>query len=369
MSDDIDEIKRRLTDNLEGVIGKFWPSWERRGDTAYPIPGKRGDLGSFVVYLGPVLKYTRGQWFRSSQNIGGYVLNLFAYGDSGNHRATASTFKRAREFVGLDGAVPDTEEERTQRLRNEAKEASRRKAAEEKQAADRARKLETAAGIWDDAVPIAGTHAEAYLIARLGMKPKGGWPDVLRFHPRLPYSSPDGTTKPGTFYPALVCKVTDMLDEFTAVWRIFLHPTKPQKAPVGKAAKMGLGQAGGGAIRLGGIGPIIGVAEGVESALGAFLYSSEKYPVWSAMSTSGMAGLQVPFEIERVYIFPDGDKPMRRVSGHGSEEYKVAVPAGRQAANDLLKSLGSIGRKKPEPKAGQDYCDMWRDKLERITWG
>ncbi len=369
MSDDIDEIKRRLTDNLEGVIGKFWPSWERRGDTAYPIPGKPGDLGSFVVYLGPVLKYTRGQWFRSSQNIGGDVLNLFAYGESGNHRATAATFKRAREFVGLDDAKPETEEERIQRLRREAREASRRKAEKAKQARIRAQKLETATGIWEDSIPIDSTHSEAYLMARLGMKPKGGWPDVLRHHPRLPYSSPDGTTKPGAFYPALVCKVTDVTDEFIAVWRIFLHPTKPEKAPVGKYAKLGLGASGGGAIRLGGTESIIGVAEGVESALGAWLYSSQKYPVWSAMSAGGMAGLQVPFETERVYIFPDGDKPMQKVGGKNSDEFKVAVPVGRQAANDLLKSVGGIGRKKPEPKSGQDYCDMWRDKLERITWG
>lgn len=361
---------RRLTDNLEGLLSEFWPGWVQRGMLAYPLPKSQKDLGSFVVYLGNVSVHERGKWFRNSRNVGGNVINLFAYGftHQATHKAdSAVIFKRARAFVGLDGAVPETEEERAQRLRNEAKEASRRKAAEEKQAADRARKLETAIGIWDDSIPIAGTHSEAYLLERLGMKPKGGWPDVLRHHPRLPYSSPDGTTKPGTFYPALVCKVTDMHDDLTAVWRIFLHPTKPEKAPV-PVAKMGLGTAGGGAIRIGGDAGEIGVAEGVESALGAWLFVDQRYPVWSVMSTSGMTGFEWPVLTDGpIHIFPDGDKEMARADPSSGWKYKQSIPPGRAAAMSLLEKTGGIGILEYEPPPKMDYCDMWRKKLDRIS--
>jgi len=369
LRDDIEEIKRGLTDNLERVLSQFWPGWIKRGSAAHPVPGKaRGDFGSFVVYLGPYLKYTRGQWFRSSQGIGGDILNLFAYGDNGSHIASAETFRRAREFLGMAEERPETDEEHAKRIQRENEAAKKRRDDERRQAAIEAAKLKTAEDVWKECIPITGTHSERYLLERLGIEPKGGWPDVLRHHHGLPYPPLDGEIDRNLVFQTLVCRVSDVSDEFTAIWRIFLHPTKPEKAPVPNA-KLGLGPAGGGAVRIGGSGPVIGVAEGVESALGAWLYIGQKYPVWSALSTSGMAGLQTPMEVEKVNIFPDGDKRFRKARGRSQERYEVAEPAGRVAAKALFESVKPMGIIQPEPKVGQDYCDMWRKKLERITYG
>jgi hypothetical protein len=371
LRDDGDEINERLTEQLEAVLDKFWSGWRKRGNSAYPEPNSKTDLGSFVVYLAPVGRYKRGEWFHSSQSRGGGPLNLFAYGQSvgTDHRVTAETFRGAREFLGLADAIPETEEQRAQRIRRQEKAAEKRKQ-DERLAQERAiERMQTASELWNEGVAIKGTHSESYLLERIGVEPKGGWPDVLRHHPGLVYSPPEGGPDKGRVFPVLLCKVTNSQDEIIAVWRIYLHPTKPEKAPVA-VAKLGLGPAGGGAVRIGGTGPVIGVAEGLETAIGAWLYVDQRYPVWAALSTSGMKGLEIPFEVdERVYIFPDGDKAMRRVGPKDHKEFVVAEPAGRKAADALFRAIPDLAIKQPEPKRGQDYLNLWRAKLDRITYG
>jgi putative DNA primase/helicase len=213
--------------------------------------------------------------------------------------------------------------------------------------------------IWNSAGPIAGTIAEKYLNSRgIPTADVARGIGVLRFHPALPYPK-----KPGS-YPALICRVDDMGGELCAVWRIFLR-ADGRKADV-PDAKLGLGPAGGGAVRIGNDGRKIGLAEGAESALGAWNLIGRKYPVWSTLSTSGLIGIELPLGVEHVVIFPDGDAPMRKKDG----DYVPTVPAGRKAAETLRARLLAEGLAvtiAAEPSAGKDYADLWLEHQREVA--
>jgi putative DNA primase/helicase len=236
--------------------------------------------------------------------------------------------------------------------------------AEQRQQARKAQKLayqedtkEAAWKIWGASIGIPDTLAEKYLNARGIPTPDSGWPNVLRFHPSLPYP---GKPKP---YPVLVCRVDDVEGNLTAIWRIFLREDG-RKADV-ENAKLGLGPSACGAVRLNGIASHIGIAEGVETALGAWLLTGQRIPVWSGLSTA-ISNFEVPLGVSRVTIFPDGDRPMRR----RGREYEPAEPAGRKAAQALFARLTEEGIRAAiaaEPPPGKDYNDLWLEQVRELA--
>lgn len=357
--DDAAEIKRLLNQNLEGIVSKFWPGHVARARIAYCAPsGRKDDLGSFVVYLGSVGKYHRGEWQRSSRGIGGDELNLFAYGDSGerSHKATAETFRAARQYLNLDTSRPESEEDRQRRADDQARFEQKRVDDERRaQERDRARVM-TAGDLWMESAPIGGTQAEAYLAARGIPMPPEGWGDSLRFNGRVLYDLDHALS-----FPTLVCRVDDVGGDLTAVWKIHMHPSKPAKAPVDKA-KIGAGVAAGGAVRLGGTSDHIGLGEGVETCLAARALVKYRFPVWAGLSTAGVAGFEPPIGVERITSFPDGDKPWRR----DGDLIVIAEPAGRAAVRKLRERMTAIDMRhdsQPEPKMFRDYLDIWQSRL------
>lgn len=242
------------------------------------------------------------------------------------------------------------------RIANEG--AQRLRTEQEEQRQDDTR--EEALVIWNASAPIAGTLAEQYLNDRGVPVPGCGWPDVLRFHESLIH---DFTKKA---YPALVARVDDVAGEFTAVWRTYLR-ADARKADV-DPNKMGRGPAAGGAVRLFGLGltKTIAIAEGVETALGYWMLTGGRQPVWAALSTAGLIGFEVPLGIERVTIVPDGDRPIRK----RGEEYEPAEPAGRKAANALYARLVADGIRcnvAAEPPMGKDWLDMWNTHAREVA--
>lgn len=258
--------------------------------------------------------------------------------------------------TGQSKPLSETEKAERNRRRLTNDEAQRHREAQEERRQDDTR--EAALAIWDASQSICGTLAEKYLNARGIPTPDcQGWPDVLRFHPALPYPAK------GKF-PALVCRVDDLSGEFTAVWRIFLR-ADGRKADV-PDAKLGLGPAGGGAVRLFGTGKTIAIAEGVETALGYWMLTCGKHPTWAALSTSGLIGFETPLGIDRIIIVPDGDRPIKK-NGH---EFEPAVPAGRKAAQALHARLISEGVKASiaaEPASGSDYLDLWNAHAREVA--
>lgn len=209
---------------------------------------------------------------------------------------------------------------------------------------------DAAAKIWLASTAVRGTIAERYLQSRGLIAPDGNaW---LRFNPSLNY--------PGKGpMPALVCRVDDLTGDLCAVWRIFLKQDGSGKADV-ENPKLGLGPAGGGAVRIGGVGKTVAIAEGVESAIGFWLLTNRRHPTWASLSTAGMIGIEIPLGVERVIVVPDGDRPIAKRDG----QYVPAIPAGRMAAQALRARLMIEGVAcviAAEPKAGKDYADLWSE--------
>jgi hypothetical protein len=244
-----------------------------------------------------------------------------------------------------------SDEEKAARAKTLGDAKARERAAQAQQDAYQEDTKAAAQRIWNASQPIAGTVAEQYLDSR-GIRTSDvvRGIGVLRFHPGLPYPKKTGT------YPALVCRVDDIGGDLCAVWRIFLR-ADGRKADV-PDCKLGLGPAGGGAVRIGNDGPKIGLAEGVESALGAWNLIGRKYPVWSTLSTSGLTGIELPLGVQHVCIFPDGDRPIKKQGN----EFVPTVPAGRKAAETLRARLlgeGVAVTIAAEPGMGRDYNDLW----------
>jgi len=160
-------------------------------------------------------------------------------------------------------------------------------------------------------------------------------------------------------FPCLVARVQDMGGETISVWRIFLNAETGGKAPVPNP-KVGFGPAKGGAVRIGGMGAEIGGGEGLESTLGAWSLEGYRFPVWSTLSTSGMASFEPPLEVRRLRLYPDGDLPRR--SGDGS----ILLPPGIDAAQKLRDRVVPAGLPTVinPPPFNSDFLDVWNSVRE-----
>lgn len=214
---------------------------------------------------------------------------------------------------------------------------------------------EAARRIWEAAKPIQGTLADTYLVKRGFI---GVVDPVFRFHGSLPYPGREKR------YPALICRVDDMMGDLTAIWRIYLREDG-RKADVANA-KLGLGPAGGGAVRIGGLSGKIAIAEGIESALGYWCLTGRKQPCWAGLSTSGLIGFEAPLGVEQVVIAPDGDAPIKKQG----DEYVPAVPAGRKAAEALRGRMleeGVACQIVAYPPPGRDFNDLWLEMQREVA--
>lgn len=288
----------------------------------------------------------KSKWHCRGHGGGGDAIGMVM------HIAGLSFLEAVQDITGepppSGNLKPLSEAEKAERNRRRLEAEARQQARKAQEQAYQEDTREAAQAIWDASVPIKDTLAETYLRGRGIVLDE--YPDVLRFHHALPYP---GKSKP---YPVLVCRVDDVMGSLTAIWRIYLR-NDGRKADV-ENAKLALGPASGGACRLHGVGPHIGVCEGVETALGAWLLIGRTMPVWAGLSTSGVSGLEVPLGVSRITCFPDGDRPLRR-KGH---EYEPAEPAGRKAAQSLFARLTEEGVRAAiaaEPAPGTDFLDMW----------
>lgn len=332
-----EDIRRMLDDRIESVLNELSPGWMKRGDTAYLTPKSKKDLGSFTVSLGGSAKMPRGCWYRFSQSIGGGSVELVGYVLEGRKDAYREAFDWAKGFLGIEDRRESPEEaaEREQRLAAQREQQEREAARRKAEAAAKAEKRTlSAAEVWKGTQSIRGTQGEAYLVAR-GLPPISEWPwspdAVLRFHPALDCE----LAKSAGLFPAVVAKVQDEFGSGTSVWQIYLDRREPRKADLANP-KVGRGPAKGGAVRLGGIEPWIGAAEGIESALAAWVLQDFKRPVWAMLSTSGMTSFEPPMEIERITIFPDSDKGLVQAG-------RILDPPGITAARGLRDRMTPAG--------------------------
>ena len=163
-----------------------------------------------------------------------------------------------------------------------------------------ARSAAAARRIWRDARPIAGTPAETYLDYR-SLRTASS---ELRYHPRAPHG-PRPLTR---FRPALIAAVRDE-SGLVAVHRTFLEPAGHRLAAI-EAPRCGLGRFGCGAVRLGGVAPRLGLAEGIETALSASALFG--LPCWATLGTERFRHVAIPPDVTELVLFLDNDPGGRR---------------------------------------------------------
>jgi hypothetical protein len=142
-------------------------------------------------------------------------------------------------------------------------------------------------------------------------------------------------------WPAMVALVTRGTDGTPiGIHRTFLARDGNGKAPV-EPAKMMLGPCRGGAVRLGQVGGLLMVGEGIETCLATVQASGRS--AWAALSTSGLRALDLPREVRDVIVLADGDDPGEAAAQECAWRWKregrrvrIARPPRGLDFNDLL---------------------------------
>jgi hypothetical protein len=247
------------------------------------------------------------------------------------------------------------------------REAEERAAMEAKAAADEAK----VADVIKRAVPIWGTHAEAYLHETRGLSPPRHLTGDLRFVQNLDYwgFGDNGSNDPVLLasVPALIAIIRDFAGEIIGISQTYLDPKEPRKwTPTGSARnapKKIRGRKQGGMIRLGRPAETIAVSEGWENALAWYqlglgpeevmLAAAVDLGNLSGRSTGHMAHTRLVDQEGRPrrmpngkpdpknpgVILPQGIKSVIIVADYDSEPFATAaqyhVAAKRWVAQDL----------------------------------
>jgi putative DNA primase/helicase len=187
--------------------------------------------------------------------------------------------------------------------------------------------------LWDEAVPIAGTLAEQYLIQP---KTAGGRgltlpPDIspraLRFHPACPFGE-------GARHPCLLALYRSIAgDEPHAIMRTALSPDAR------KIDRKALGPAGGAAIKLSDdadvtMGLVIG--EGLETTLAGMVFGFA--PAWALGSAGGIRTFPVLSGIEALTILAETDD-----DGANERAIRECFTRWNAAGREVLRATPMIG--------------------------
>lgn len=185
---------------------------------------------------------------------------------------------------------------------------------------------------------VHGDPVWTYLQRRAGIKTA---PESIRFHPNLRYDA-------NHVFPAMLAIVTMPDGTASTMHRTWLDG-KGGKAPVDEPKKTMAGAIKTGAIRLAPIAPCLGIAEGIETALGASMLFD--IPVWAAISANGVQQWESPDGVSSVVIFADNDTNY------------VGQEAGYALARRLsLKGINAEVRIPARP--GSDWADVAAEEMK-----
>ena len=192
-------------------------------------------------------------------------------------------------------------------------------------------KIRYALSIWKEAKPITpGDPVWLYLQRRCGITEA---PLEIRYHPSLKHAEDGG------LHPAMIARMTTPDRKPCGVQRVYLTHDG-QKASVNpqrkEAGKMG-------AVRLAPSGPVLGIAEGIETALCAGMRF--QVPVWSGICAHGLETWTPPETVSRVLICGDND----------------ANFTGQSAAYTLARRLRMAGLEVEIKIPEREGCD-WADE-------
>jgi putative DNA primase/helicase len=153
--------------------------------------------------------------------------------------------------------------------------------------------------LWQTGKPVqAGDPVDLWLRRRGFIL--SSYPPCLRTCLRTRYSG-----RPVSFHPAMLAKVLDPAGKPVMIHKTYLTATGG-KAPVEQPRMFCQGIVPrGSAVRLAAPGAILGVAEGIETALAAAQLF--RISVWATLSDWGLMHFQPPVGTERLIIFGDND--------------------------------------------------------------
>ena len=315
-------VAAALGARAEEVCRRYLPHGRRHGRywTAGDIRGARGR--SLFVRLAP--PGIPGKWTDAASGEHGDLLDLIRIASgSGSLRAALA---EARGFLSMPPMSAPAGPESYDRT-----EAARR--------------------LWRRCRAIDGTHAEAYLRARLIHRCR--FP-ALRFHPALFHRDDGGVRR----LPALVAAVTGAAGErsgpgeypghgaLCGVHRTWLDPSRPAKAAVARPRKA-LGRVHGHAVQFGkpAAGTLL-VGEGIETVL-SLVTAVPNTVAAAALSAGSLGAFAPPAGVSRLVIArdndPDGERAAERLARRCActgVAALIAVPEGGDFNDDLV-SLGA----------------------------
>jgi putative DNA primase/helicase len=206
--------------------------------------------------------------------------------------------------------------------------------------------IKIAQSLWDTADQIAGTAAHRYLKHRCFLDKKSLLPTDLRFSPSCHF----GKNKA----PALIGKMVHaQVDTFLGIHRtaICAEGTGKLDFSNGTSNKMMLGCASCAVIKLSPFSYVLGIAEGIETALSAS--SHFNIPVWAVLTAGGMARFPIIPNIQQLIIFADNDH------------------VGEQAADQCAKryySAGVTGEIRAPPSQFKDWNNFATQKHKEFIY-
>lgn len=199
--------------------------------------------------------------------------------------------------------------------------------------------------LWEAGRRIGQDDASAYLSAR-GYP--GPYSDQLRYHPACSLHDQETGKRVGE-RPALLARVCGPDGTGVAVHRTYLDGAR--KADIDSPRRITAGTLPkGSAVRLTPVGPMLGIAEGIETALAASRMF--RLPVWSALNAHGLSEFIWPDEVTTLVIFGDRDAGF---AGQAAA-YRLAQRAAAKGLN--------VHVELPE-RVGTDWDDVFRERHEK----
>lgn len=196
--------------------------------------------------------------------------------------------------------------------------------------------------LWNGAHPVtAEDPAGMWLAKRTGISQ---YPPALRFHDAVVAVDEQDDR---VIMPAMLAKVCDTDGRPINVHRTYLT-YRGDKAPIARARAFMPGSLPeGSSVRLYAAGEVLGIAEGIETAIAASLL--HEVPCWAALNAGLLSRWTPPPGVRRVLVFADNDRNF----------------AGQNAAYQLANRLAVKGKLDVEVRAPEREGFDWNDVLLR----
>lgn len=182
--------------------------------------------------------------------------------------------------------------------------------------------------LWRSARPVeTGDPVDAYLRSR-GLS-WTVWPPALRFCANCRVS--EGNGRAPQSLPAMLALVSDREGRPVNIQKTFLGSQGKARISAPRRLMPG-GLPSGASIKLGAPAPVLGIAEGVETALAAATLFG--LPVWSALNAACLQKWEPPPSVRKVVVFADND-----VNGTGQAAAERLAIRLREAGVDATVRL------------------------------